>query len=154
MRGPDHKQSSLFSYTQIEDRIAADHPLRRIKVMADMVLQKKGYLNTCPAGVGLHKQHAIRNRVMFVQSCLCFPAADKPEASKSETEKSKGGRFGDAGCASSRRCGCPLAAITHIRHAFDKPTVDRSIHVTIGHEACVVTVQHLLIVAVMRNGEG
>ncbi len=38
MRGPDHKQSSLFSYTQIEDRIAADHPLRRIKVMADMVL--------------------------------------------------------------------------------------------------------------------
>ena len=38
MRGPDHKQSSLFSYTHIEDRIAADHPLRRIKVMADMVL--------------------------------------------------------------------------------------------------------------------
>ena len=36
MRGPDHKQSSLFSYTHIEDRIAADHPLRRIKVMADM----------------------------------------------------------------------------------------------------------------------
>ena len=38
MRGPDHKQSSLFSYTNIEDRIAVDHPLRRVKVMADMVL--------------------------------------------------------------------------------------------------------------------
>jgi len=38
MRGPDHKQSNLFSYTHIEDRIAADHPLRRVKVMADMVL--------------------------------------------------------------------------------------------------------------------
>ena len=38
MRGPDDKQSSLFSYTHIEDRIAADHPLRRVKVMADMVL--------------------------------------------------------------------------------------------------------------------
>ena len=38
MRGPDHKQSSLFSYTHIEDRIAPDHPLRRIKVLADMVL--------------------------------------------------------------------------------------------------------------------
>lgn len=38
MRGPDYKQSSLFSYIPIEDRIAADHPLRRVKVMADMVL--------------------------------------------------------------------------------------------------------------------
>ena len=27
MRGPDHNQSSLFSYTNIEDRIAVDHPL-------------------------------------------------------------------------------------------------------------------------------
>ena len=38
MCGPDHKQSSLFSYIPIEERIAADHPLRRVKVMADMVL--------------------------------------------------------------------------------------------------------------------
>ena len=38
MRSPDHKQSSLFSYTHIEESIAADHPLRRIKVMADMVV--------------------------------------------------------------------------------------------------------------------
>ncbi len=38
MRCPDHRQSSLFSYTNIEDRIAVGHPLRRIKVMVDMVL--------------------------------------------------------------------------------------------------------------------
>ena len=30
--------STLFSYANIEDRIATDHLLRRIKVVADMVL--------------------------------------------------------------------------------------------------------------------
>ena len=39
MRGIDHKQNALFSYVNIEDRIAPDHPLRRIKTLADMVLR-------------------------------------------------------------------------------------------------------------------
>jgi hypothetical protein len=34
MRGPDHKQSSLFSYAPIEDRIAVDHPLRSCLMLA------------------------------------------------------------------------------------------------------------------------
>ena len=39
MRGTDHKQNALFSYINIEERIAQDHPLRRVKVLADMVLR-------------------------------------------------------------------------------------------------------------------
>ncbi len=39
MRGTDHKQNALFSYVNIEDRIPADHPLRRVRVLADLVLR-------------------------------------------------------------------------------------------------------------------
>jgi len=39
MRGIDHKQNALFSYINIEERIAQDHPLRRVKVLADLVLR-------------------------------------------------------------------------------------------------------------------
>ena len=39
MRGTDHKQSPLFSYVNLEDRIPRDHPLRRVKVLADLVLR-------------------------------------------------------------------------------------------------------------------
>lgn len=38
MRGVDRNQQSLFSYISIEDRIAADHPLRRLKRLTDTVL--------------------------------------------------------------------------------------------------------------------
>lgn len=39
MRGTDHKQNALFSYINIEERIAQDHPLRRVKMLADLVLR-------------------------------------------------------------------------------------------------------------------
>jgi hypothetical protein len=38
MRGTDEKQASMFSVVSPERRIPADHPLRRIKTMADEVL--------------------------------------------------------------------------------------------------------------------
>jgi transposase len=38
MRGTDDKQASMFSIVSPEKRIPADHPLRRIKAMADEVL--------------------------------------------------------------------------------------------------------------------
>jgi transposase len=38
MRGADDKQASMFSIVSPERRIPADHPLRRIKAMADEVL--------------------------------------------------------------------------------------------------------------------
>ena len=38
MRGTDDKQASMFSVVSPERRIPADHPLRRIKAMADEVL--------------------------------------------------------------------------------------------------------------------
>jgi hypothetical protein len=38
MRGTDDKQASMFSIVSPERRIPADHPLRRIKAMADAIL--------------------------------------------------------------------------------------------------------------------
>lgn len=38
MRGTDDKQATMFSVVSPERRIPADHPLRRIKVMADEIL--------------------------------------------------------------------------------------------------------------------
>lgn len=38
MRGDDQHQTELFSYGSLEDRVAADHPLRRIRSLADAAL--------------------------------------------------------------------------------------------------------------------
>jgi transposase len=40
MRGTDEKQASMFSVVSPERRIPADHPLRRIKAMADEILRE------------------------------------------------------------------------------------------------------------------
>jgi transposase len=38
MRGQDHQQSDIFSYLSPEQRVRQDHPLRAIRVMADVAL--------------------------------------------------------------------------------------------------------------------
>ena len=40
MRGNDEQQSTVFSYANAEQRIAADHPLRRIRAMTDVALRQ------------------------------------------------------------------------------------------------------------------
>ena len=40
MRGDDEKQSGLFSYVTLEQRIAADHPARRIRALVDRALAR------------------------------------------------------------------------------------------------------------------
>ncbi len=40
MRGNDEQQEVVFSYIKLEDRIAADHPLRRIRVMVDAAFEE------------------------------------------------------------------------------------------------------------------
>lgn len=40
MRGDDRHQSELFSYGSLEERIAKDHPLRRIRDVADQALAR------------------------------------------------------------------------------------------------------------------
>src|SRR5687767_13897367 len=40
MRGYDTQQSAMFSYLSPEQRVAADHPLRRIRVLTDQVFQQ------------------------------------------------------------------------------------------------------------------
>ena len=42
MRGQVDPQSGLFSYFSVEERIPADHPLRRVKAQADEVLGSMG----------------------------------------------------------------------------------------------------------------
>src|SRR6202035_2053782 len=39
MRGKDIQQSAIFSYVSPEERVPADHPLRPIRVMVDVVLK-------------------------------------------------------------------------------------------------------------------
>jgi|SRR5579863_5661570 len=40
MRGDDRHQSDLFSYESLEDRVPAEHPLRRIRTLADAALER------------------------------------------------------------------------------------------------------------------
>jgi transposase len=42
MRGDDQHQPELFSYRSLEDRVRADHPLRRIRPLADSALVRLG----------------------------------------------------------------------------------------------------------------
>lgn len=42
MRGNDQHQTELFSYGGLDERIAADHPLRRIRTLADAALEHLG----------------------------------------------------------------------------------------------------------------
>src|ERR1700678_909650 len=39
MRGPDEKQDAIFSYISPEERVPADHPLRKIRRLVDEVLE-------------------------------------------------------------------------------------------------------------------
>jgi len=39
MRGPDQKQDAIFSYLSPEERVPADHPLRKIRTLVDGVLK-------------------------------------------------------------------------------------------------------------------
>jgi hypothetical protein len=38
MRGSDQRSGSLFSYVDIEARVAADHPLRQIRILVNEAL--------------------------------------------------------------------------------------------------------------------
>jgi hypothetical protein len=40
MRGSDRQQAELFSYGSLEQRVAEDHPLRRIHVLVEAALAK------------------------------------------------------------------------------------------------------------------
>lgn len=40
MRGPDQKQEDVFSYVSLEERVPADHPLRKIRELVDRVLKE------------------------------------------------------------------------------------------------------------------
>jgi transposase len=40
MRGDEEKQSGMFSYVTMEQRIAADHPVRALRAMADRALRR------------------------------------------------------------------------------------------------------------------
>ena len=39
MRGTKRQQDGMFSYVSLEDRVPANHPLRRMKTLIDPLLQ-------------------------------------------------------------------------------------------------------------------
>lgn len=39
MRGSDHTQGALFSYVDLEQRVSKKHPLRKLKIVVDAILQ-------------------------------------------------------------------------------------------------------------------
>jgi hypothetical protein len=43
MRGDDRQQQELYSYGSLEERVSGDHPLRRIRTLADAAFRR---LNT------------------------------------------------------------------------------------------------------------
>lgn len=40
MRGADDRSVGMFSYVRLEDRVAADHPLRAIRGLVEEVLER------------------------------------------------------------------------------------------------------------------
>jgi transposase len=44
MRGPDHQQSTMFSYLSPEQRVPSDHPLRAVRQMSDAILRQLSQL--------------------------------------------------------------------------------------------------------------
>ena len=56
MCGPEDRSSGLFSYIRLDDRIAADHPLRAIRALVDDVLAAlSGRLAGLYASTGGHR---------------------------------------------------------------------------------------------------
>lgn len=40
MRRPDQQQLGMFSYVSVEDRVPADHPIRKLRVLVDTILRE------------------------------------------------------------------------------------------------------------------
>jgi len=38
MRSPDVQQLGMFSYVSVEERVPADHPIRKLRVLVDTIL--------------------------------------------------------------------------------------------------------------------
>lgn len=39
MRSPDVQQLGMFSYVSVESRVPSDHPIRRMRILVDMILK-------------------------------------------------------------------------------------------------------------------
>jgi transposase len=39
MRSPDQQQPGMFSYVSLEERVPADHPIRKLRVLVDAILR-------------------------------------------------------------------------------------------------------------------
>ncbi len=40
MRGADVQQLGMFSYVSVEDRVPKDHPIRKFRMLVDMILRE------------------------------------------------------------------------------------------------------------------
>src|SRR5476649_1349346 len=64
MRGADERSGSLFSYVDIESRVPADHPLRRVRDLVNAALVKLdrnfGKLYSTEGRPSIPPEHLIR----------------------------------------------------------------------------------------------
>jgi transposase len=70
MRGGDEKQSAMFSYVSLEQRIPTDHPLRSIRLMRDRALERmSGQLDELYSATGrpsIAPERLIRGQLLQV----------------------------------------------------------------------------------------
>ena len=70
MRGLSDPQSDLFSYVSLENRVPADHPLRRFRQLVDVVLSSMDdELSALYSGVGrpsIPPEHLLRAALLQV----------------------------------------------------------------------------------------
>ena len=72
MRGDDQQPDGLFSYVSPEQRVPADHPLRRSAKLADEVLKRlrRGSINFTPSAGHRSRQRSCCERCC----CKCSTA--------------------------------------------------------------------------------
>jgi len=64
MRSPDQQQLGMFSYVSVEQRVPADHPIRKLRVLVDTIL------------AGLDAEFASVVSLKYIE--LCLPLAVSP----------------------------------------------------------------------------
>jgi hypothetical protein len=75
-RGTDDKQASMFSIVSPERRIPADHPLRRIKAMADEILHGEKRSNETHASTTDPEARLARKKEQGIEDELLGARAD------------------------------------------------------------------------------
>ncbi len=62
MRGPDDKQGMMFTTVSPEKRVPKDHPLRKIKALAEAILKRLSPTFDAHRGMGIAEELSAQGR--------------------------------------------------------------------------------------------